>query len=371
LALRSAPLGYHGEGILVTYAHAPAQTLAENLRAGQFFDALFTRLRTLPGVISVAGAMGAPSGQYGSNGAFAIEGKQKWCGDEPGCDYRDYPRGIFALASPGYFATIGIPLTQGREFNDADLYDRPFVAIVSESLAHQYFPNEDAIGHRIMCGFDATAKWMTVVGVVGDVRQDSPAAQPRPELYMPLRQHPFMANELQVVVRTSGRPEALIPGVQKTIREMNPEVAVKSTTMEDMVTDSISAQRFRAAVATTFAVLALLLALSGMYAVMSYVTAQRTGEFGLRSVLGAQPENIVGLVLRGAIRVAVIGVIAGVLLSMIAAHLLESMLFGVTTTDTSTYTLVIAIVLPVVILAAALPAWRASRVDPMVALRYE
>jgi putative ABC transport system permease protein len=371
LALHSTPLGYHVQGILVTYAHAPAHTLAENLQAGRFFEALFARLRTLPRVISVAGAMGMPAGQYGSNGAFAVEGKQKWCGDAPGCDYREYPYAVFALASPGYFATMGIPLTQGREFTDADLYDRPFAAIISESLADKYFPHEDPIGHRVICGFDSTEKWMTIVGVVGDVRQDSPAAQPRPELYMPLLQHPFMANELQVVVRTSGRPQALFPFVQRIIRDTNPEVAMKFTTMEEMVTNSISAQRFRAALAITFAALALLLALSGMYAVVSYVTAQRTGEFGLRSALGAQPANIVVLVLRGAIRIALIGVIAGVLLSMIAARLLASMLFGVSVTDTSTYTLVIAIVLPVVILAAAVPAWRASRVDPMVALRYE
>ncbi len=371
LALRSAALGYRTQGILVAYAHAPARTLLEALGAGRFFDSLFARLRETPGVISVAGAMGMPAGQYGSNGGFAIEGKQKWCGDGPGCDYRTYPHAIFALASPRYFATMSIPLTRGREFNDADLYDSPFVAIVSESLARQYFPNEDPIGHRIFCGFDATGKWMTVVGVVGDVRQDSPAAQPGPELYMPVRQHPYMGNELQVVVRTSGSPEALIPAVQQTIHEMDPDVAMKFTTMQDMVTDSISAQHFRAILAATFATLALLLALSGMYAVMSHVTAQRTAEFGLRSALGAQQANILRLVMGGATRLAIIGVIAGALLSLFAARLISSMLFGVQSLDAFTYALVIAIVLPVVVLAAALPAWRASRVDPMVALRHE
>jgi predicted permease len=284
---------------------------------------------------------------------------------------RKLPHADFSLASPGYFGTIGIPLLRGRDFLDGDLYERPFVVVISESVARQIFPNEDPIGHRIMCGLDAAPKWMTIVGVVGDVRQDSPAAQPGPTLYMPLRQHPVMANEAEVVVRTSGNPDALIPAVQNTIRQMNPEVATKFTTMTDLVSDSISAQRFRTALASSFAVLALLLALSGMYAVMNYVTTRRTSEFGLRSALGAQPGNILTLVLRGAARLAVLGVTAGLVLSFFSGRLVSSMLFGIQSTDPQTYAMVIAVVLPVVVLAAALPAWRASRVDPAVALRNE
>jgi len=373
LALRAATLGYRTEGILVTYAHVPAHTLDQNLQAGRSFDELFARLRTVPRVISVAGAMGVPAGQYGSNGYFAIEGKQAWnlTGNDLRGDYRKLPHAVFALASPGYFAAMGIPLLRGHDFTDSDLYDHPFVAIVSKSLAHEYFPDEDPIGHRVICGFDATDKWMTIVGVVGDVRQDSPASDPGPELYMPMRQHPFMANELEVVVRASGRPEALIPAVQRTIHEMNPAVAMKFTTMTEMVADSISAQRFRAALTASFAGLALLLALSGMYAVMSYLTAQRTAEFGLRSALGAQPDDILRLVMVGAAKLAAVGAVAGVLLSAYAVRFISSMLFGVRGLDAPTYALVIAIVFPVVLLAATLPAWRASRTDPMVALRYE
>jgi putative ABC transport system permease protein len=373
LALRGAPLGYRTEGVLVTYAHAPAHTLDENLRAGRFFDALFERLRDLPNVLSVAGAMGMPSGQYGSNGYFAIEGKQAWnlVGNNLRGDYRKLPHAVFALASPGYFSTMGIPLLRGRDFAAADLYGRPLVAIVSESLARQYFPHEDPIGHSVICGFDATDKWMTIVGVVDDVRQDSPAAPPGPELYMPMRQHPYMANELQVIVRTSGPPQALIPAVQKTIHEMDPSVAMKFTTMNAMVADSISAQSFRAALAAIFAALALVLALSGTYAVVTYTTAQRTAEFGLRSALGAQPGHILRLVLGGAAKLAAIGTLIGLLLSLSASRLIASMLFGVRTFDALTYGIVIAAVLLVVVLAAAIPARRASRVDPMVALRHE
>ena len=365
LALQRSPMGYRTEGILVTYASAPARTLPEALQDMRTFDDLFARLRRLPGVASAAGAMGLPTGQYDANGEFAIEGKQSLAGD-----LRNLPHAGFRLASPGYFSTMEIPLLRGRDFNDGDVFDRPFVVIISASLARQYFSGEDAIGHRIQCGLDSS-KWMTVVGVVGDVRQYSPAARPEPELYMPMRQHPFSATDMEVVVRAIGDPRALIPAVEKAIHDTDPEIALKFTTMSDMVSDSIGAQRFRTVLTSTFAVLALLLALSGMYAVMNYVTRRRTGEFGLRSALGAQRGNIVALVLRGALKVAGIGVAIGLALSIITARLFESMLFGVKSLDATTYGIVIVIVLPVVVLAAAVPSWRASQVDPMVALRYE
>lgn len=367
VALQRSELGYRTEGVLVMYADAPARTLPEALDAGRTFDDLFARLRRLPGVISSAGAMGLPAGQYSSDGSFAIEGKNSF---NPNSDGSNLPHAGFRLASPGYFAAMGIPLLRGRDFDDADLYDRPFVAVISESLAREDFPNENPIGHSIMCGLDSP-NWMTVVGVVGDVRQSSPAARPGPELYMPLRQHPFMANEAEVVVRTAGDPNVLTPSVQKTVHDADSQMAVRFTTMSELVSDSIGTQRFRTALASIFAALALLLALSGMYAVMNYITAQRTSEFGLRSALGAQQGNLLLLVLRGAARFATIGVAIGVFLSIASSRFLASMLFGVKSLDVTTYALVIAAVVPVVLLASAIPAWRASRVDPVTALRSE
>jgi putative ABC transport system permease protein len=368
LALHSSPMGFRTEGILVTYASAPTRTLPEALQVGRTFENLLAKLRQIPGVISAGGAMGLPAGQYNSDGAFTIEGKQSFSGG----DWRRLPYAGFRLASPGYFETMEIPVLRGRDFNDGDLYDRPFVAIISESLALQYFPKEDPIGHRIQCGMDMDSlNWMTIVGVVSDVRQSSPAARPGPELYMPLWQHPFMANDAELVLRTPGNPESLISAVRNSVRDADPKIALKFTTMTELVSDSIGIQRFRTVLASVFAVLALVLALSGMYAVMSYVTAQRTAEFGLRSALGAQPGNIIRLVLGGATKLAAIGVAIGTLFSLLTGRLLSSMLFGVKSTDALTYALVIVIVVPVVLLAAAWPAWRASRVDPMVALRYE
>ena len=368
LALHSADLGYRTEGILVAYANMPAHTPEEQQQAGRFFDQLVGRLRQLPGVIGAAETFGLPAGDLSSNGYLAVEGKQSFTTG----DWHTLPQADFSAASPGYFSLIGMRLLRGRDFNEGDTGDRPLTTIISESLARRAFPNEDPIGQRIICGFDYTSmKGMTIVGVVSDVRQDSPASQPGPALYVPLLQHPERADGVELVVRTSGNPDAITPAVQKTIREMNPQVATKFTTFTELINDSVSAQRFRSALAGSFAGLALLLAISGMYAVMSYVTTRRTSEFGLRSALGAQPRSIVALVLGEAGRMAVLGVGAGLLLSLSAGRLLRSMLFGLQSTDVFTYTVVVLLVLPIIVLAAALPAWRSSQVDPMIALRNE
>ncbi len=253
-------------------------------------------------------------------------------------------------------------MVRGREFEDGDVYERPYVAIVSESLARQSFGEDDPIGHRIMCGFDQPDKWMTIVGVVGDVRQDSPASAPEPQLYMPLRQHPYAANEVQIVVRTSVPPESLTEAVRQAARAASPELATRFTTLEASVANSISAPRFRMALVSSFATLALMLAVAGMYAVMSYVTSQRTAELGLRVALGANARDLARLVLGGAARLVAIGVGLGLLLSLLTSRVLATMLFGIAPTDAPTYAVVLLVALPLVVLAAAVPAFRAARV---------
>jgi predicted permease len=369
-ALTDTPLGFRTEGILVAYANAPARGsifdksgLDDYLRVGQFFDDVFAHLRQIPGVIAAGGAMGLPTGPYDSNGSYAVQDQQAFEGD-----FRRLPSAGFRLASPGYFRTMGIPLLRGREFDDGDLYERPFVAMVSESLARQSFSADDPIGHRIRCGFDSD-KWMTIVGVVGDVRQASPASPPAPQLYMPLRQHPYAATNVQMVIRTSVDPESLIGAVRQAVRSMRPEVAMKFTTMERSVNDSIAAPRFRMTLVSTFASLALMLAVAGMYAVMSYVTTQRTAEFGLRVALGAKAGDVVRLVLRGAARLVVMAVALGLVMALATSRIIATMLFGITPMDTPAYAGVLLVAIPLVILAAIVPAVKAAHVDPMIALR--
>jgi putative ABC transport system permease protein len=367
LTLVSVQLGFRTDAMLVMSAHAPARTLDDYIRVTQFETDLFERIRHVPGVVSVAGAMGIPTGEYGSNGGYVLDG-QGTMQHHP----QELPQADFSLASPGYFSTMGIPRVRGRDFTDADRYGGGPVVIISEALARQSFPNEDPVGHRLQCGLDAESmQWMTIVGVVGNVRQDSPASEAAAAMYMPLAQHPYRANEVQVAIRTEVDPSSLIAPVKRIVGEMNPEVATKFTTLDAMVGQSVADPRFRTTLASAFAALALLLAIMGVYAVMSYVTVQRTGEFAIRAALGASRGAILQLVLRGAARLAAAGVVAGAALAIAASRALASMLFGLKSTDTLTYVSVFAVVLSAVLLAALLPALRASRVDPLVALRDE
>ena len=363
LALNTVDLGYRTQGMLVMYAHDPARTLDDYLQAGRTLQNSVDEMKQVPGVTAAAAAMGVPTGQYGSNGGYVIDGQDFM-------HFTHMSQADFSLASPGYFSTMDIPILRGRDFTANDTYDHQFVAVISESLARQSFAGKDPIGHEIECGLDQP-KWMTIVGVVADVRQDSPASSPGPTIYMPLQQHPYHANEVELVMRSAISPTALIDPVRSKMRSLNPEIATKFTTMEAMVADSIATPRLQTALVGLFAGLALLLAMAGMYGVMSYVTTQRIPEFGVRMALGASPHKVMALVLRRAAQMTVLGVGIGLLLAFLVSRVMNSMLYGLKSTDALTYAGVLLAVTPIVVLAAAVPAWRASRVDPVIALRTE
>jgi putative ABC transport system permease protein len=364
LALTTVDLGFRTQGMLVMYAHDPARTLDDFLRAGRLLETAVEQLQQMPGVIQAAGAMGVPTGQYGSNGGYVVDGQDFHQGTG------SLAQATFSLSGPRYFSTMGIPLRRGRDFNSGDSYDHPFVAIISEALARQSFAGQDPIGHTIMCGLDSP-KWMTVVGVVADTRQDSPASPAGPTLYMPLLQHPYHANELQVVMRTAVSPAALIEPVRGKMRSLSPETATKFTTMEAMLSNSVATPRLRMMLVGVFAGLALLLAMAGMYGVMTYLAIERIPEFGVRMALGASPRHVLGLVLGRAARLAALGMAMGLAIALSAARVMNTMLFGVKATDAITYAGVLLAVTPIVVLAAAIPAWRAARANPVVALRNE
>jgi predicted permease len=357
--LSASDLGYRTSGLLVVDADAPAHGLQESLQATQQFDAIYRDLRTLPGVESVAGVMGLPMGNYGSNGHYGVRGQAM----SETSDQAD-----FSLASPGYFSTMNIPLLRGRDFAGSDNHDSPQVAIVSQSLARQSFGNDDPIGQLIQCGLDSPA-WMTIVGVVADVRQASPGATPGPTLYMPLAQHPFYANQIHLVLRTRVAPATLIPTVRAHIHELNAGIATRYTTMDAMIGESVAAQRFRMTLLAGFAGLGLLLAMLGVYGVTAYTVAQRTFEIGIRVAFGANRRRILGMVLGHACRLAGAGLLLGVLLSLAATRLLASMLFGVKPADPLTLLCACALILATAALAAWMPARRAAAVEPMAALR--
>lgn len=362
VALSHVELGYHTDGVLIVQAHLPTTEEREDQsRAVDRLERLFPALTALPGVQAASATVGLPLGSMTSNGSYAVEGRHVFA---PG---QDLPSATFRLASPGYFQTLGIPVRRGREFSPQDRYDNRFVAIISESLARETFPGVDPIGQRIQCGLDSL-NFMTVVGVVGDIR-DVPGTPPGPELYMPIAQHPGRGTLVELVVRSSLPPMSLAEIVREQIRKADPEVATKFTSFDSMAADATSAERFRTWLVGAFAGLALLLAIAGVYGLLTYLTAQRAPELGVRIALGATPRSILGLVLSRAALMAAAGLTIGVVLALVASRALSTMVFGVTSLDPLTYGSVLAGVLLSTLAAAAVPAWRASRIDPISVIR--
>ena len=363
LALSSVDLGYHTEGRLVLTASIPAKTEAQHLQAGATFERIFAELRQLPGVSAAAGVMGLPSGPYGSDGLYAVEGMHDFASGQ----FDKLPHAGFRLASPGYFAAMGVPLIAGRDFNERDRYEAEPVAIVSATLARQVFEGQSPLGRRIKCGLDRDV-WMRVVGVVGDMRNDSPAVPPGPELYMAYRQHPYHANDLHIVVRAQADISA---AARKTIARIDPGIPLKVSTLEQFRSDAVALPRFRTLLLIVFAGVAAALATAGVYGVMSYAAAQRQAEMGVRVALGATGGDIVSILVGSGAKLAAIGLVCGLAIALAAGRLIESMLYGVRLRDPLAIGGAVLLLGGAALLAALIPALRASRVDPALALRGE
>lgn len=360
--LSGTPLGYQPDSVLVMYTHLPAKTDAEYLGIQPRAERLYAGIAALPGVASVSAAMGLPAGDYGSNGSYAVEGKHDFNGSGK------LPRAGFRLAQPGYFAALGVPLKRGRDFTAQDQFPAEPVTVISESLAGQTFPGEDPLGRRIKCGLDRDV-WMRVVGVVGDVRSSAPAVPPQPELYMPLAQHPYFANEQQVVIRTSVPPAALIASVREAVSRLEPLVPSRFVVFRESVDATMNLERFRTQLFLLFAGAALLIALAGVYSVTAYLVERRLPEFGLRLALGATPAAITQSILAGTGRLLLYGLALGTVLALWAGRWIESLLYGIPATDAASYAVAVVFV-PVVALAAAWwPAFRAGKADPQQLLR--
>ena len=362
LTLQNVQLGITSERIVMAETSVPSVDLDSAKRGIRFYTQLLPQLRAVAGVRNAAATTMIP-GYTSSNGIYFVD-------HLPTNFDITGPNAIFTVMTPGAFATMGIPLNAGRDFTDADGYDAPFTAVINQALARRTFPNEDPIGHVIFCGLDSMNP-MTIVGVVGNVRQDGPASEPEAEIYMPYLQHPQPATNMRVIVRTDAEPGVITAAMREKMRVISPDVPAKFSTMEQALSENIAAPRFRTLLLGIFAGLAVCLALAGVYGVMSYVVGQRANEIGLRMALGASPGEILRLVLRQALMLAGLGIVIGFAGATAVTRLLTSMLFGVKPGDPATYAAVIGIVLAAALLASYIPARRAMRVDPMVALRYE
>lgn len=361
--LMSRNMGYNTRQLLVVDADAPAHSTADALGAVRQFNEIFAQLGALPGVEHVAGVMGLPTGPYGSNGYYTVSGAGP-------IDVNHSPYANWSVASPGYFHSMGIPIERGRDFNAQDTFESQYVGIISESLAKQSFGKSDPIGKQIKCGLDSD-KWMTVVGVVGDVRQDSPAENPGPTLYMPMTQHPFYANQIDIVLRTDVKPLTLMNSVQEKIVKMNPSIALRFTTMASLVNQSVAVDRFRAVLISSFAAIGLLLAVLGVYGTVAYTVTQRTFEIGIRMAFGADRSTILRTVLAHVAKLALWGIAGGMVLSLTLARLVTSMLVGVRPMDPVSLASAASLLFLTALAAALAPGWKATHVDPMAALRTE
>jgi putative ABC transport system permease protein len=261
-------------------------------------------------------------------------------------------------------------LRDGRDFNDGDTADRPLVAIVNEALVRKSFAGENPIGRTIFCTFDRP-DGMTIVGVVGDVRQRNPAVGPMAECYMPYLQHAYNNNALNVVIRTAADPNALAGTVRRVAAEISPEVPVAFTTMEAEVSKGVQDPRFRALLFGLFAALAVGLAMAGIYGVMAHFVEQRWKEIALRMALGADHASVLRLVLGHGLVLACAGLVLGLAGAVVATRLLETVLFQVRPIDIQVYLAVIGLVAIVTLLAGYVPAWRAAVANPVEVLKAE
>jgi len=367
----------------------------------QFLEQLISRLQTLPGVQAVGGTNALPLKSDAPDGTFAILNLQQLppaqrdlidrsahiylenadpafindltsfmkeiSRDQAHTGYADY-----IVASEGYFQTLGIPLLRGRLFTDADSPDATHVAVISESVARQKWPAQNPIGHTIEFGnMDGDLRLLTIVGVVGEVRTRRLESAPSPTIYVNYRQRPRSTSQFTILLRTNSDPTAIFASARRILSQLDPTLPPRFDTFNQIFSESLNSRRFNLLLVGIFALAALLLAMAGIFGVLAYSVARRTREIGVRIALGATTGNVLGLVMRQAVVTALIGIAIGLAGSFLLTRTMRSLLFEVSPTDPVTVAAVALLLMLVAMLASYIPARRAARVDPMVALRYE
>ncbi|HEX7333785.1 MAG TPA: ABC transporter permease [Pyrinomonadaceae bacterium] len=355
--------GFQMDGLLVARI-ALGDDYREGNRQVTYFQELANRLRSLPGVYDAAAVTVLPMNPFGIDFDVPYHRAEQ---AEPA--NAAAPKAKFRAATPDYFRAMGIPLMKGRGFLEQDRSDSPRVVVVNQLLAERVWPGESPVGKRLRFVW---ADWQTyeVVGVVGNTKSYGLIENWQPELFVPQAQIPYTV--MNVVVRTTGDPAAMTAAVRRTMLEQDPYQPPHSIVpMADLISDSIARERFAMTWLVVLAAIALTLASVGIYSVVSHVTTQRTREVGIRLALGAQTSDVMSLVMRNGMTLVLIGVAIGLAGSLIMTQLIESLLFGVTPTDVWTLASVSALMIVVSILATYIPARRATKVDPLVAFRYE
>jgi predicted permease len=368
--LRQDP-GFDTQNLLVFSVNLPDSSYpsdknypGDSPASRQFEHQFSEKLRDLPGVQGVGVTSALPIGGSGGSIRFLVQGRPTATGQEDECD--------IITATPGYFSTLKTPLISGRFFSATDTFDALWVMMVNRAFVNKFFPNEEAVGKRVRFTFDAREPYRQIVGVVGNIAQDDLAGPPVPVIYVANEQGP--STFLTYMVRTAGDPAAFVGTAQAALHEMDPQLPlIQPQTMEHFTseTQTVFLRRYPSYLIGSFAGLALILAMIGLYGLISFTVVQRTREIGIRMALGAQQGDILEMVMRQGIRAVLVGVAVGVVAALALTRLMASLLFGVKPTDAMTFAGVAVLLMCVAAAASYIPARRAMRTDPLEALRHE
>jgi putative ABC transport system permease protein len=371
--LTSVDTGFDSHGVLTARVALPLDRYQSIDQQRSFFQELIKRLEALPGVAAAGATATIPLRGNGMISSVQIEGQPP-----TEISMANMPVVRINAATPGYFAALRVPLVEGRLLDERDGEDAPNAVVVNQAFVKRFFAKEDPLGRRFLAGLGpgrgplgaAAPTWWTIVGVVGDTKQRGLASDTIPEATATALQWPrFM---MTLVLRTSVDPLSLVSAVRQQVNDLDKDLPLYGVqTMDDILSEEVATQRFNAGALAGFAALAALLAAVGIYGVMAYAVGQRTREIGVRMAMGAQPENVLAMVLKQGLGLALIGVALGVGASLALTRLMNSMLFGVKASDPVTYVAVAVGLTTVALVACWIPAQRATRVDPVIALRYE
>ena len=364
-ALGRVEPGFNPRGVLTMNTSLAYPKLTGARRYGAFYESFVEKLAQLPGVTAAGAASKLPWAGGANNALIGIEGQPRPASASMHAQYESI--------SPGYLSAIGVPLLAGRWLTISDHFDAPRVVLINKALALEYWPSLQAsLGRRIYTMQDANTrdKPMTIVGVVGDVKNTPTEAQAQPTFYLPFLQNPSFGNF--VVLRTTATTAALVPQIRDVAKQMGNDLSIQEIRpMELVIAGAVATQRFVLETVALFGLTALLLALIGIYGVMSYTAGRRTKEIAIRSALGARPMNTVMLLLEQGVRLILSGLVAGSLAALALTRMLQRVLYQVSPTDPWTFVIVAAILATVAVTACLIPAWKTLGIDPMAALRHE
>ncbi|MBA3714200.1 MAG: ABC transporter permease, partial [Pyrinomonadaceae bacterium] len=363
LQLQRIERGFDPANLLTMEVSLPASKYAEPSQQRAFFRQMTQRLETLPGVSAVAVANDLPIDGDTQTSNPHIEGRPAVAGELP-------LAGVHTV-SPAYLQAMGIRLLKGREFTPADVDESQPVIIINETMARRLFPNEDPLGKRIKFSDPSTDElWKEVVGIVGEVKHNGLDAEPYMETYVPFLQSPRAG--MSIGLRTTSEPASLTAALRQAILEIDRDQPIYGVrTMEQVLSESVASRRLSMTLFSLLAGLALLLATVGIYGVIAYTVSSRTHEIGVRVALGAQSGDVLRLILKQGLVLILSGIVVGILAAVLLSRVLASLLFEVSATDPATFVVVPLLLVAVALLACYIPARRATKIDPMVALRYE